>query len=154
MRMSGGFDIETSIMIDAPQHRVFDLVADLRAWPLWNSNDPSVERSYDGAAGQAGATARWRSRRSGAGRMRISDIARPDRIVVQVDFDRPFRVSNVNTFTLGQEHGATSVRWSMRGPKPFVVKLLGVFVSAEKMMQGHFDTGLRRLKALAEDGVR
>ena len=155
MARFGHFDIEQSVAVAAPQQRVFDLIANLRAWELWNPNgmnDPSVERSYGGSPGRKGSTLRWRGRRSGRGQMEIIEVSQPDLVTVGVSFEAPFKVFNVNTFKLSYKDGATSVNWSMHGPMPLVAKVISLVVRPEKMMRGHFEAGLRHLKAIAEEG--
>jgi hypothetical protein len=38
----------------------------------------------------------------------------------------------------------------MSGCGNFISKLIGVFISMDRMIGGHFDNGLQQLKALAE----
>ena len=38
----------------------------------------------------------------------------------------------------------------MIGPAPYMQKLMGVFMSMDKMVGGDFETGLANLKTLAE----
>ena len=44
----------------------------------------------------------------------------------------------------------TEVTWLMRGPAPFVTKLMSVFVDMDKMIGKDFEAGLANLKAAAE----
>ena len=38
----------------------------------------------------------------------------------------------------------------MKGPNPFISKVMAVFVSMDSMIGGYFETGLANLKAVAE----
>ena len=38
----------------------------------------------------------------------------------------------------------------MRGPSPYLMKLMGVFVNLDRMIGSDFETGLSNLKAVAE----
>jgi hypothetical protein len=40
--------------------------------------------------------------------------------------------------------------WDMHGPSPYISKVMGVFVSMDKMVGSDFETGLANLKAAAE----
>ena len=69
---------------------------------------------------------------------------------IQLDFIKPFEGHNVTDFTLVPRGDTTEVTWLMRGPAPFVSKLMGVFVDMDKMIGKDFETGLANLKAAAE----
>ena len=45
---------------------------------------------------------------------------------------------------------ATNVDWAMRGPAPFMSKVMQVFVNFDKMIGKDFETGLANLKTLVE----
>jgi hypothetical protein len=151
--LASEFRIERSISIAASDVTVFELISDLRNWERWNPNgrgDSSIKRTYGGATSGTGAIATWRGRRSGAGNMEITRATPSSEIIVVVNFDRPFRVRNLNRFKLSQDGTATIVTWSMCGPKPLLAKLLGLIINLDRFMAAHFDDGLAALKAIAE----
>ena len=45
---------------------------------------------------------------------------------------------------------ATEVSWDMQGPANYVSKLIGVFVSMDRMAGRDFEVGLANLKSIAE----
>jgi hypothetical protein len=150
---SSEFTIERSISITASDATVFDLINDLRNWERWNPNgrgDTAIVRTYSGATRGIGAIATWRGPRSGAGDMEITSATPSSQIIVVVNFDRPFRVRNVNRFELRRDGSATILTWSMCGPKPLLAKLLGLIFNLDKSMAKHFDAGLAALRAIAE----
>jgi hypothetical protein len=53
-------------------------------------------------------------------------------------------------FTLQPKGDATEVTWAMRGPMPFVSKLITLFIDMDRMVGGDFEAGLANLKAVAE----
>jgi hypothetical protein len=63
---------------------------------------------------------------------------------------QPFESHNVTEFTLRPQGPATTVAWNMRGPMPFVSKIMSVFMSMDKMIGKDFEKGLSQLKAEAE----
>jgi hypothetical protein len=149
----GEFAIERSIRIAASDTTVFELINDLRKWEHWNPNgrgDTAMERTYSGEARGIGAIATWRSRRSGAGKMQITSATPCSEIIVAIDFERPVKVRNVNTFQLTRAGSETILTWSMRGPKPPLAKLLGLIFNVDKAMVKHFDDGLSKLESIAE----
>jgi hypothetical protein len=45
---------------------------------------------------------------------------------------------------------ATHLAWEMRGPAPFISKLMQVFMNLDHMIGKDFEVGLANLKKLAE----
>lgn len=81
--------------------------------------------------------------------MTIMESTPPGKVVVKVDFVKPFTAHNVNEFTL-EPGPSTRVIWTMRGSNLYFMKLMGIFVNMDRMMGKHFETGLQNLKAAAE----
>jgi Polyketide cyclase / dehydrase and lipid transport len=149
--------VSRSVTINAPADKIFSLIDDFHNWPRWapqDKEDPTIKRSYSGAASGDGAISNWDSTgNAGKGQMIIMESAPPlkgvGKVVVKVDFVKPFTVHNVNEFTL--EPGlSTTVTWTMRGSNLYFMKLMGIFVNMDRMMGKHFETGLQNLKAAAE----
>jgi len=159
--------LQRSIVIAAPPERIFPLLDDFHQWNAWapgDKDDPTMQRTYSGAVAGVGAASEWKGRGStGAGRMAITDAAPNARVVVTVDFARPFVAHNINTFTLEPAGGAsafsqnaspntsaTKVTWSFDGSNVFMMKVMSVFLSMDHFMGQHFEDGLANLKAAAE----
>jgi uncharacterized protein YndB with AHSA1/START domain len=167
---SGIISIRRSIDIQAPPQRVFALIEDFHHWKDWapqDRMDPSMQRSFGGAAKGLGAFSEWTAKgQAGCGRMEIVECEEPSRLLVQVDFAKPFKLCNRNEFTLetvenvpeiGTEHPpesataeTTRLSWAMQGPRPFPVRVMSVFINLERRMGHHFESGLQALKDLAE----
>jgi uncharacterized protein YndB with AHSA1/START domain len=148
------FRVERAATIQAPPERIYALISDLRgwtAWSPWEKLDPAMKRNFSGAAAGRGAVYEWAGNgKVGAGRMEITDASAPSQITIQLDFLRPFEGHNVARFTLDRAGAATNVTWAMHGPQSFVCKLMGLVMSMDRMIGGHFETGLANLKAIAE----
>ena len=82
--------------------------------------------------------------------MEIVEASRNRTVAIKVDFLRPFEAHNTNEFTLQQEGASTVVTWKMQGTNPYIAKVMSVFVSMDRVVGAHFETGLRNLKAAAE----
>ncbi len=130
------------------------MLVDFRQWPAWSpweKLDPDMKRTLSGAASGTGATYAWEgSSKVGAGRMEIKEVNAPSKVTIQLDFIKPFEGHNVTDFTLAPRGDATEVTWLMRGPAPFVSKLMGLFVDMDKMIGKDFEAGLANLKAASE----
>lgn len=147
------FTVQRSIAIDAPAEKIYPLIDDLHNWPLWapqDREDPSMRRTFSGATAGQGASSSWSGRGSaGTGEMTITR-AEPGAISVQVNWNKPFHVQNVNDFTLQSEGHVTTVIWTMHGSSNYFLKVMSVFVSPDRIMGKHFEIGLENLKAAAE----
>jgi hypothetical protein len=87
---------------------------------------------------------------TGKGRMLITESVPNSRVSVAVDFVKPFQAHNINVFTLEPAGDSTNVTWNFEGTNVFVLKLMSVFVSMDRIMGDHFETGLENLKTAAE----
>jgi uncharacterized protein YndB with AHSA1/START domain len=148
------FQIHREILIQAPPEKIYALLEDFHNWPRWapqDREDAGLKRSYSGVASGNGAISQWQSSgKSGAGRMEIVEAWAPARLVVQVDFTRPFVAHNRNEFVLEPEAGFTRVIWAMQGSNVYLMKLMSLFIDMDRMMGRHFEDGLAALKTAAE----
>jgi uncharacterized protein YndB with AHSA1/START domain len=148
------FRIQRSTTIKAPPEKIFPLINDFegwRAWSPWENLDPALKRSYSGPKSGKGAVYAWEGNNDvGHGRMEIDESSAPSRIVIKLDFLKPFEAHNIAEYTLAKQGDATNVTWAMHGPSPYLAKLLGVFCSMDSMVGSKFEEGLANLKALAE----
>jgi len=147
--------VQRSISIKAEPAKIYPLRVDFRQWPAWSpweKLDPTMKRTLSGPVNGKGAVYAWDgSSKVGAGRMEMKEAAAPSKVIIQLDFIKPFEAHNITDFTLAPRADATTeVTWQMRGPTPFVSKLMGVFVDMDKMIGKDFETGLANLKAAAE----
>ena len=82
--------------------------------------------------------------------MEITDSSTPSKVTIKLDFVKPFEGHNTAEFTLEAEGDSTDVTWAVHGPTPYIVKVMGIFVSMDRMLGKEFETGLTNLKALTE----
>jgi len=149
-------EVTRSITIQAPPEKIFPLIDDFHHWPGWapqDKEDPTMKRIYSGEESGAGAISDWQGTgNAGKGRMTIMESVAPNKVVVRVDFVRPFAAHNVNEFVLEPNEPGTStkVTWTMRGPNLFFMKVMGVFMNMDHMLGKHFETGLQNLKIVSE----
>lgn len=148
------FRIERSASIKAPPEKVFASFEDFKAWQAWSPwerIDPQLKRAYSGTARGKGAAYAWEGDKNvGSGRMEITEAAPGSKIVIRLDFLKPFEAHNTAEFTLERQGEATTVTWAMYGPSPYMSKLMGVFINIDRMVGGQFEQGLANLKAVAE----
>lgn len=148
------FRVARTATISAPAERIFHLINDFRQWPLWSPFerlDPNMKRSVSEPSAGTGATYAWDgNRKAGRGRMEIVDSVPPRQVVLRLDFEKPFKSSNVTTFTI-ESHGSSSqVTWAMEGPHSLFSRIMCLFTSMDRMIGPDFDRGLANLKDAAE----
>ncbi|MCU7374781.1 SRPBCC family protein [Paucibacter sp. O1-1] len=147
------FRVERSTRIQAPPEKIYALIHDLKGFNRWNpyeKKDPAIKGQYSAVTAGPGARYGWESDKVGVGSMEITEVAAPSRVAMKLDFVKPFEAHNQVEFRLRPEGGATQVSWAMQGPSPFVSKLIGVFISMDRMIGQDFEDGLANLKSLAE----
>ena len=154
MPASSTYTVERSTVVQAEPARLFAEVEDFRRWPAWSpweDIDPDMTRSYSGADTGVGAVYTWSgNRKAGEGRMEITRTDEPTRVLVDLQFLKPFKSSSVTTFTFAPSGEGTRVTWTMAGPRTFGVRVMGLFTSMDKLVGTDFEKGLQRLKTLAE----
>ncbi|MDD2769576.1 MAG: SRPBCC family protein [Methylococcus sp.] len=149
------FQIQRTIRIKAPPEKIFPLIGELRAWLNWSpyeKKDPEMKRTFSGPSAGEGAMYAWDGNREiGAGSMEITQSLPPSKLVIKLDFVRPFECHNIVEFTLEPEGETTQVTWAMHGPMRFITKLVTIVFSMDKMVGKDYEAGLAALKAAAEN---
>ena len=148
------FRVERAASINAPPEKIFALLNDFDRWGAWSpyeKKDPAMKRTRSGPASGKGAVYAWEGNGEvGAGRMEITASSSPSRVSLNLDFTRPFEAHNLVEFTLEGKGDSTKVTWAMRGPIPYVAKIVHVFLDMDNMVGKDFETGLANLKTIAE----
>jgi Polyketide cyclase / dehydrase and lipid transport len=148
------FRVERGATVNATAQTLFPLINDFHNWPSWSpweKLDPAMKKSISGAANGKGSVYEWEGNsKAGKGRMEIADSVEPRKVNIKLDFEKPFKSSNVTEFTLVPEGNATNVTWTMDGPSPFMMRVMGLFMNMDKMVGKDFEAGLASIKAIAE----
>jgi uncharacterized protein YndB with AHSA1/START domain len=147
------FSVERSASIKAPPEKIFALIDDLWSFNQWNpfeKKDPTIKGRYSGPLSGKGAGYAWESGQVGTGRMEITDTSPPSKVAMKLDFVKPFEAHNIVEFTLAPKGDSTNVTWAMRGPVPYLAKVMHVFFDMDRMVGKDFEAGLANLKTLAE----
>ena len=146
--------VQRAISINAPPDRIFPLINDFHQWVTWSpyeNKDPAMKRTYDGADSGKGAVYAWDGNKNvGSGRMEILDISVPSKIVIKLDFFKPFEGHNTAEFTMLPQGDVTNLTWVMHGPAVLMTRVMQVFISLDHMIGRDFEVGLANLKKLTE----
>ena len=148
------FRVQRSTSINAPPEKIFPLINEFDRWGTWSpyeKRDPAMKRSRSGPSSGKGAVYGWEGNSQiGTGRMEIMEALPPSKIVIKLDFLKPFEAHNTAEFTLEGKGDTTSVTWAMHGPANYISKLMGVFINMDSMIGTDFEAGLANLKTVAE----
>ena len=122
-----------------------------QAWSPWETIDPTMQRSFSGAAAGIGAGYAWTGTgKAGEGRMTITAVT-PAATGIVLEFVRPFPAKNEVEFSYAPQADGTLVTWTMSGRTPFIGKIMHSLFDMDKMVGKDFETGLSNLKALSEN---
>src|ERR1700730_17927778 len=143
------FSVQRATTVKAPPEKIFSLINDFHQWETWSpweKKDPAMKRSFSGAASGKGAVYGWDGNKNvGSGRMEILDASLPSKIVIKLDFFKPFEGHNTAEFTMLPQGDATNVTtnvsWIMHGPASFMSKVMQVFMNMDKMIGKDFEAG-------------
>ncbi|MDX8518770.1 SRPBCC family protein [Mesorhizobium dulcispinae] len=148
------FVVSRSAGIRAPAEAIFPLINDFKNWPSWSpfeKLDPNMKRTLSGAESGKGAAYAWEGNsKAGKGRMEIVNSVPSSLVSMKLDFEKPFRANNTVDFTLTPSGDGTTVTWAMRGARPFIAKLMGLFMNFDALIGKDFEAGLDNLKRVAE----
>lgn len=148
------FRIQRSTTIAAPPEKVFAYINDLHSWASWSpweKKDPAMTKTHRGAPLGQGAALEWDGNKDvGTGRMEILESVSPSKAMIQLDFLKPFEAHNRAEFTLAPHGSSTQLTWAMHGPQPYMLKVMTLFCSMDKMVGKDFEDGLANLKTQAE----
>jgi hypothetical protein len=148
------FSVERATSVTAPPDKIFPFIDDFHQWGAWSpyeNRDPAMQRIYSGAASGKGAVYNWDGNSNiGSGRMEILESSAPAKIVIKLDFFKPFEGHNTAEFTILPQGDGTHVNWRMHGPASFISKLMQVFMNLDHTIGKDFEIGLANLKRLAE----
>lgn len=148
------FRVQRTANISAPADKIYPFIIDFHnwaSWSPWEKLDPAMKKTHSGEAEGRGAVYEWDGNKDvGTGRSEIVEAIPPSKVLIRLDFLKPFEAHNYAEFTLAPNAGSTEVTWAMYGPQPYIAKVMTTFFNMDKMVGGQFEQGLTDLKALAE----
>ncbi|MFN3951874.1 MAG: SRPBCC family protein [Thermaurantimonas sp.] len=148
------YQVERTIEIQADYETVFPMISNLREmrhWSPWHDRDPQLEETYEGEDGMPGSIHRWKGNdETGQGQQKIIAI-RPDRIDLEVRFEKPFKATNPTWITIDTKSPESVViSWGFKGRIPRPLNLMLLFTDFESAIGMDYEQGLKKLKELAE----
>lgn len=146
---SDDLNVTRSATINAAPEAVFKVVNDFRqwdAWSPWSKLDPNMKKTLEGPPEGVGAIYKWSGNDEvGEGTTRLVRSESNSKIGMKLEFLRPFEGSSDVEFTFAPEGTGTKITWAMQSKKPFIGKVVGMFMDCEKMCGDQFLEGLANL---------
>ncbi len=149
----GSYTVTRSVDVEADPAACHALVDDFHTWTQWSpweDTDPQLQRTYSGAERGVGARYAWSgNRKAGRGTMEIVGST-PERIDVQLVFEKPWKAENPVWFEFAPAATGTRVTWTMTGESSGVAAVFAKVVNMDRLLGRDFEKGLSRLKGVAE----
>lgn len=148
------FRVERKIVIRASPEKIFPWLENPQKtaeWSPWEKKDPAMKKTFSGPPKGVGAAYAWDGNKEmGAGRLELTEVVVPKKVVMNLDFIRPMEGHNIAGYEVAPIAGGSEVTWYITGPSPFISKFMCVFMNMDKIIGAEFEKGLSDLKALAE----
>jgi uncharacterized protein YndB with AHSA1/START domain len=146
------FEVTRSIVIDAPDARIYDDIADPRRWAqwsVWTKRDPHMELRYAGPPFGQGAKWSWKSASEGSGTMEFTRVVPNRRVEYSLVFP-DYGMRSGGEFQLEPEGKGYRVTWTNRGDVGSNPLKHYLAAAMDRLVGPDFEAGLANLKMLAE----
>ncbi len=158
IRQPKEFRIERSVAISGALPVVFAQVEDFRLWQAWSpwaQLDPELQQSYEGSDFGVGAVHRWIGNdKVGQGSSTIVESIPARMIKIRLEMVKPVATQSDVEFHFHEDGDLTHVRWCMVGQNSWVNRIVGVFLSMDKIVGSEFEQGLANLKRVVEEKMK
>ncbi|HEY1172438.1 MAG TPA: SRPBCC family protein [Verrucomicrobiae bacterium] len=153
-RQPDEYSVSRSATMAAPASAIFTHVNTIKKWEAWNpwgKLDPNMKLTYDGPSAGVGASYSWEGNNQvGSGKMTVTESKPDEAVRFRLDMYKPMAGTSDAAFTFKPEGDKTTVTWSMSGKCNLMSKVMGLFMSMDKMIGDQFEKGLADLKTIVE----
>lgn len=119
-------------------------------WMPWAEKDSSIEINYSGPDQGVGSISSWNGKEMGVGTSEVVASVTNQSVKTKLTYTKPFAMSQLAEVSLTPTSSGTLVKWSVSGQSNFFFRIMGLFMSCDKMIGGEFEKGLNKLKTLTE----
>lgn len=148
--------VTRSAVIPATPDAIYAVVNDFSkwmSWSPWTGLDPEMKHRLEGPTQGVGAKFHWEGNMEcGAGTSNLTASKLNEFVHMRIDMTSPMEGSTEVQFTFVPEGAGTKVTWAMQGKKPFIGKIMGLFMDCEKMCGNDFEKGLANLAKVVAGG--
>jgi len=144
-------EVEKSVTIRAPAHRVYNhlrMLENFNRWATWNREDSSVRHELTGTDGTLGAETAWSGdpEISGKGKITIHKLEENREVGHSIEFLEPRPGKAGSSFLLEEKNGFTTVTWLFHKNTPRPWNIFNLFYNMEEELGPSFSEGLSLLK--------
>lgn len=149
------YDVFRTIEIKRPKAEVFEHLKYLKKqdeWSPWMKKDPNMKKTFTGTDGEVGCVSHWIGNKDvGEGEQEITKIIPGERIEGELRFLKPWKSTSQCYLNVDDgSNGQTKVTWGFSGKSNFLMRIMTVFKSMDKMVGKDFEEGLATLKSQME----
>lgn len=142
------------LTMNAPAEKVFPFInaaKEMDRWMPWQELDTQVKMTHSGPESGVGSKASWESPgQMGVGSSTLVESVPNQSTKFALSYQKPYAMEQTAYVTIRSEGAGSVVRWGVEGKNNFLMRLMCLFMSMDKMMGPHFDKGLGKLKGLVE----
>ena len=146
-------DVQASIDITTPIHRIHAALVDFQTWPIWSPwlyMEPGASVTYRGSKGELNHGCDWIGKKVGSGGMTLTNST-ANRIECDLQFVKPFKSQADVAFDLDAiDEESTRVTWYMKSSLPIFMFWMKGTMSG--MIRSDYNRGLTMLKDHLEIG--
>jgi len=148
--LSSAFSMSRSIEINSSAAQVFSRLTSLNEYVKWNpfpEGDPTNQATVNGEG--VGSFLIWKGKKTGEGKMTITNIEPGKKIDVKMEFYKPMKSEGmVHWIVNANSDSKSELIWSFEQELPYFNRYFGLIM--ESMMGKHFERGLKNYKAIVE----
>ncbi|MGE3974842.1 MAG: SRPBCC family protein [Bdellovibrionales bacterium] len=146
--------VSREVLISAPIDKVFPFVSKRtlsNSWNPWLKKDTQAKITTEGPESGIGSATLWTDGKElGTGKATVIGAVPNERVVVKIDYEKPFVMTQEATVLLAPEGTQTKVIWKVEGENTFMGRVMCIFMNMDKMVGGVFEEGLGELKTMVE----
>ncbi|HRH11786.1 MAG TPA: GyrI-like domain-containing protein [Bacteroidia bacterium] len=146
--------VERSITINRSSSVIKPFLTDLKVfhdkWSPWTEKDPTAAVVYSGVAGEVGHQFTWSSKNDevGTGTLAIAGF-NGDSVLQKLTFEG---MDDTKVYYVVKDNnGNSEVIWGMQMSAPFLFRPMMLFMNMDKMIGPDYESGLLKLKTVAEE---
>jgi len=152
LAFSKDYHYEKSVVINAPQDKVWPYVGTLKGYNQWDpfsKADKNIVITYSGNGDKVGDSYHWKGDKNvGEGEQAITELVPNQKMATKLHFVKPFEGDMKANFVMIPEGNGTKVTWMIDNELTPMMKIMKPLMNGN--MDKMFSQGLGDLKKLAE----
>jgi hypothetical protein len=147
------YRVARATVMQCTPEEAFTRVADLRTWKSWSPwqrMDPEAKTTYQGAAGELGASMAWNGEQVGVGTLTFKVLEPHTRIQTELRFIEPFASTSNGEWLFEATLEGTRVTWANYGELGYPLERYMGYFMFDNMLGSDFEAGLAELKKQCE----